>query len=309
MKLFIIVALSAFSAAGCGSAADRDAERRPFEIDPAEAGRAGAERSDNGLGMPFRYCPAGSFLMGASFGTGRGITGSEPVRVTISRGFWMGQNEVTQGQWLELMGRSLSEQRAEDPTQPRPVGDGTMRDHVGEGRHYPIYYVSHTEAEAFCRALTEAELTAGRIPAGWAYRLPTEAQWEYACRAGSSTRTAFGDSLDSTQANFDGTWPFGGAAKGPYLRETVPVGSYSPNAWGLDDMHGNVSEWCRDAYSERLTGGVDPVTLDPGPMRVFRGGSWDLQGFQCLSSTRSRGRVDTRGSGLGFRVALVFEGR
>jgi formylglycine-generating enzyme required for sulfatase activity len=254
--------------------------------------------------MPFRYCPAGTFLMGD---TDRRSSGRGPVRVTISQGFWMGRHEVTQGQWREVMGRTLREQRAQDPRQPRPVGDGTMREHVGEGPEHPIYYVSHVEAESFCRAMTEAERAAGRLPQGWSYRLPTEAQWEYACRAGTTTATAFGDSLDSTRANFDGRYPYH-AAEGPFLRETTPGGTYPPNAWGLCDMHGNVCEWTRDAYSESLPGGDDPIVLDAGPMRVFRDGGWDLRGFQCLSAHRSWGPTDTRGSGLGFRVALVPDG-
>jgi len=135
--------------------------------------------------------------------------------------------------------------------------------------------------------------------------LPTEAQWEYACRAGTTTATAFGDRLSSADANFNGEKPFNGAPEGPYLRETRPVGRYRPNAWGLHDMHGNVCEWCLDGYSEQLPGGVDPLGPASAPRRVFRGGGWDLLGVQCLSSHRSWGEPDGRGSGLGFRVALV----
>jgi formylglycine-generating enzyme required for sulfatase activity len=271
----------------------------PTEIDPAEATRAGEAREDNGLGIVFRYCPAGSFSMGGA--TGR----SGPVRVTLTRGFWMAQDEASQGHWLALMGRTLRQQRAQDPTQPRPVGDGSTRDHVGEGPDHPIYYVSHAEAVSFCEALTEAERSFGRLPEGWIYRLPTEAEWEHACRAATTSATAFGESLGSDQANFDGRWPFNGAPKGPFLRETTPSGTFPPNAWGLRDMHGNVCEWCLDAYSDSPPGGVDPLAHNSSPERVFKGGSWDLRGSQCLSSQRSRGATDTRGSGLGFRPALV----
>jgi formylglycine-generating enzyme required for sulfatase activity len=186
-----------------------------------------------------------------------------------------------------------------------------MRDHVGEGPDYPIYFTSHTEAEEFCRRLTETERVAGRLEPGWEYRLPTEAQWEFACRAGTTTATAFGDRLSSTQANFDGSKPFNGAPAGPYLHDTTPVGSYPPNAWGLHDMHGNVWEWCRDGFTHgRLRGGTDPFEEPTSPKRTMRGGCWHNPGSMCLSTDTARGPAEgsTRGSGLGFRVALVQSG-
>jgi sulfatase modifying factor 1 len=231
------------------------------------------------------------------------------VGVTLSHGFWMGKLEVTQTQWRRVMGATLREQRAKDPTQPRPVGDDTMRDHVGEGPDYPIYFTSHAEAEEFCRKLTETERVAGRLEQRWEYRLPTEAQWEFACRAGTTTATAFGDRLSSTQANFDGSQPFNGAPAGPYLHETTPVGRYPPNAWGLHDMHGNVWEWCRDGFTRgRPAGGTDPFEEPTSPERTMRGGCWHNPGSMCLSTQRGPGEVSGRGSGLGFRVGLVPSG-
>jgi len=280
----------------------------PMRIDPAELARAGRERDDNGLGMRFCWCPPGAFHMGTlPDRLGRYVEVS-PVTVTLSRGFWMGKFEVTQEQWRLVMGASLREQRAKDPTQPRPVGDGTTRDHVGEGPTYPIYYTSHAEAEDFCRKLTEAERGAGRLEPGWEYRLPTEAQWEFACRAGTTTAAAFGDQLSSTQANFDGTHPFDGAAAGPYLHETTPVGRYPANGWGLHDMHGNVWEWCRDGFTSTPRGDTDPVEEPGSSRRTYRGGCWHNPGALCLSTARAWGEVSDRGSGLGFRVALVPTG-
>jgi formylglycine-generating enzyme required for sulfatase activity len=270
-----------------------------MEIDPAEAAHAGEERFDNALGMKFRRCPPGRFLMGDP---------RPGVPVMLRRGFWMGQFEVTQSQWQAVMGVTLREQRAKDPRQPRPVGDDTMRDHVGEGPDHPIYFVSYDDAVEFCRKFTEEERKAGRLPGGFEYRLPTEAQWEFACRAGTTTANAFGDALGGVDANFDGTKPYRGAAVGPYLRETTPGGHYPANAWGLHDMHGNVWEWCLDGYIEEFPGGVDPIIPISGPRRSYRGGCWHNYGVQCLSTSRTWGNASDRGSGLGFRVALVPTG-
>ena len=269
-----------------------------MEVDPAEAAHAGESRDDNGLGMKFRRCPPGSFLMGRGKGS---------ARVTLRRVFWMGQTEVTQSQWKRLMGLTLREQRAKDPGQPRPLGDGSKRDHAGEGPDHPIYFINFADASEFCRKLTDEERQAGRLPDGLEYRLPTEAQWEFACRAGTSTATAFGDALGSLQANFDGSKPYGDAAVGPYLKEITPVGRYPANAWGLHDMHGNLWEWCLDGYQETLPGDVDPVGVPSSSRRSYRGGCWHNPGILCLSTDRGWGPAesDGRGSGMGFRVALV----
>jgi formylglycine-generating enzyme required for sulfatase activity len=237
-----------------------------------------------------------------------GSSGANPVGVTISHGFWMGKFEVTQAQWQSVMGMTQREQRAKDPDQPRPVGDGTERDHVGEGPDYPIYYTSHADAEEFCRRITEAERKAGRLESGWEYRLPTEAQWEFACRAGTTTATAFGDKLSGNEANFNGSKPYNGAPKGPYLHETTPVGRYQANGWGLHDMHGNVWEWCRDGFTDNPVGGTDPLEKASSTRRTYRGGSWHNPGVLCMSEARAGGEVSDRGSSLGFRVALVSTG-
>src|SRR5262249_39891026 len=140
--------------------------------------------------------------------------------------------------------------------------------------------------------LTEQERNAGRLPRGWEYRLPTDAQWEYACRAGTKTATAFGDRLSSRQANFSGTFPYDRAAKGPFLGQVAEVGTYQPNAWGLCDMHGNAREWCRDCYQTKSPGRTDPeVTTSPFSTngdadRVVRGGSWRTYGSDCRSARR-----------------------
>jgi len=240
----------------------------------------------------------------------RGRNGDEgPVQVALSQGFWLGKYEVTQAKWREIMGTTMREQRVRDGEPLRPVGDGTTRDHVGEGPEYPMHFVSHADAEEFCRKLTDAEHKASRLPGDEAYALPTEAQWEYACRAGTTTATAFGDGLSSLDANFDGTTPNNRAPKGPYLHETTPVGHYRANAWGLHDMHGNVWEWCRDGYTSVLVGGLDPLAPSSKSSCVYRGGCWHNLGIMCRSAgLRAQGESDDRGSGLGFRVARITLG-
>lgn len=183
-------------------------------------------------------------------------------------GFWMGKYEVTQSEWARLMG-----------SMPLHALD------KGKGDRHPIYYVSHDDATQFCQKLTDLERHAGRLPLGWEYQLPTDEQWEYACRAGTTTATAFGDKLDSTQANFNGAWPYNGAPKGPSLGKAVAVGSYRPNAWGIYDMHGNVGEF----------------TAMPGR---HRGGSWYDSGRNCGSDIFIHDSPNAS-EHVGFRVALV----
>jgi sulfatase modifying factor 1 len=153
----------------------------------------------------------------------------------------------------------------------------------GKGDWYPIYYVTRDDAIEFCRKLTELERNEGRLPPKWAYRLPADEQWVYACRAGTTTATAFGDKLSSTQANFNGDWPYNGAPKGPNLQMTTEVGSYRANAWGIYDMHGNVGEF----------------TATPGRIR---GGSWYDSGRNCCSEIFIPVAPNPCGDTLGFRV-------
>jgi hypothetical protein len=212
-----------------------------------EGSHAGDERDDNALTMKFCWCPAGTMP-----------------------GFWIGKYEVTQSEWANLMGSPPSHALEK-----------------GKGDRHPIYFVSHHGATEFCRKLTDQERNAGRLPKELEYRLPTDAQWEYACRAGTTTATAFGDKLDSTQANFNGDWPYNGAPKGHALGKAVQIGSYRPNAWGIYDMHGNVGEF----------------TATPGR---HRGGSWCDSGRNCCSEIFIPDPPNAS-EHVGFRVALVRE--
>lgn len=208
----------------------------------------------------------------------------------------MGQYEVTQGQWHKIAGDFPGELTA------------------GEGVDFPVYSINFAEAEEFCRKLNAIARASGELPNDWEFRLPTEAQWEYACRAGTTAATSFGSTLSSRQANFQGK-PYNGAEQGPSLRQTAKVGSYPANPWGLHDMHGNVFEWCRDWYHLRLPGGVDPdlhaakssaSKSEHGDIsRVRRGGCWADDGWACRSAFRLRFEPERRSDHIGFRVVAV----
>ena len=218
------------------------------------------------------------------------ISNEDQVEVTLSRGFWCGKYQVTQREWELVIG-----------TKPW-LGLNAMK----VGSNYPVTYVGWGNAREFGQKQSEQERNLGRLPDGWAYGLPTEAQWEYACRAGTTSATAFGDQLSSKQANFNGFEPYNGAKYGPYLEEMCETGLYPSNAWGLHDMHGNVFEWCLDRYGYNLPGGTDPVRAVPYQYEVSRGGCWHSSGQECRSANR-----DTHPSRItiGFRVALVPAGQ
>jgi formylglycine-generating enzyme required for sulfatase activity len=242
------------------------------------------------------WCPPGKFTMGSPPDEAERRPDEAPVQVTLTRGFWAGKYEVTQGQWKRVAGKL-----------PGPLTAAGKA-----GADFPVYNVNYPEAESFCRKLTERGRRSGGLPAGWEFRLPTEAQWEYACRAGTKTATAFGDRLSSKQANFQGN-PYNGAERGPSLRRATEVGSYAANAWGLCDMHGNVCEWCRDWYHRKLPGGADPdlsavkgtKNRDGTYSRVRRGGAWCDDGWPNRSAFRQRFEPDRRSDHIGFRVVAV----
>ncbi len=176
---------------------------------------------------------------------------------------------------------------------------------------FPVETVSWEEAMEFCKKLTVQDT---KKPAGWMYRLPTEAEWEYSCRGGAASSEPFhsGNSLSGKDANFDSNNPYGGADKVDPLNRTCEVGSYRANAFGLYDMHGNVWEWCLDWYDKDYYG-KGPLQDPPGPLegsgRVVRGGSWCNGGSDCRSADRWRYEPASRNRDLGFRVALVPSGK
>ncbi len=221
----------------------------------------------NSIGMELIEIPAGKFTMGKDAG----------VDVTLTKSFVLGKYEVTQGQWKSVMGSEPWE------------GQSSVQ--IGEDN--PATYVSWDDATEFCKKLTQRELT------GEEYRLPTEAEWEYACRAGTETAFSFGndESKLGEYAWFDGNTI---VVREQYAHK---VGLKKPNPWGLYDMHGNVWEWCSDWYGGNLSGGADPTGPSGGSNRVFRGGSWWFYPGLCRSAFRFFLDPSNRGDYLGFRVA------
>jgi formylglycine-generating enzyme required for sulfatase activity len=175
-----------------------------------------------------------------------------------------------------------------------------------EGDDYPATYVSWHAAMKFCERLTDAERQAGRLPWDWQYTLPTEAQWEYACRAGTKSRFSFGDDdVDLSDYGWWGVHDDGNAKSEPYAHR---VGQKKANPWGLSDMHGNVWEWCRNWYAKELAGGTDPQGPSQGSDRAIRGGSWNNGARLCRSASRVGLTPDYRAFSQGFRVAAVPTG-
>jgi formylglycine-generating enzyme required for sulfatase activity/serine/threonine protein kinase len=233
----------------------------------------------DGVKMAFRWCPPGTFLMGSPASEAERRTDETQHPVTLTKGFWLGETEVTQGQWKAVMGSNPSNFKGSDKL--------------------PVEEVSWDDAQEFLRKV--------KTPAGMELRLPTEAEWEYACRAGTTTVFGHGDRLNGKEANMDGNYPYPeGTAKGPYLEKTVEVGSFPANQWGLRDMHGNVWEWCAGWYGGYPTGAVtDPRGPATGSIRVIRGGSWDYNSRNCRSANRLKATTDDRYNNTGCRVAAV----
>jgi sulfatase modifying factor 1 len=207
-------------------------------------------------------------------------------QVTLGKGFWLGQTSVSQSEWKMVMN-----------TEPWKGKTG-----VKAGDSYPATFVSYDDAETFCQKLTQTESKAGRLTNSWKYELPTEAQREWACRAGSRTAYCFGD--DPSKLNDYAWWSSatdGDALNEPYAHE---VGTKKRNAWGFCDMHGNVWEWCRDSFADKLPGGTDPL-VSQGDKRVLRGGCYNSSASNCRSATRIGLPSDSRNPRYGFRVALV----
>jgi formylglycine-generating enzyme required for sulfatase activity len=209
--------------------------------------------------------------------------GDDPIvrQVTISYSFFMGATEVTQAQYQALMGTNPSQ-------------------YVGPNN--PVEQVTWNNAQAYCAALTTQQAPLGNVPAGYQFRLPTEAEWEYACRAGTTTEFNTGAALFCGDAKFYYSYHSNSSCNSS---STVPVSSYAPNAWGLYDMHGNVYEWCLDSYAGYITGPVTDPFVTGGPDRVIRGGGSNYFSYVCRSARRPNLNPGSTYYDVGFRVVLA----
>ena len=300
---------------------DEPAKTQTAAVDPMSGKKPGDVRDDNGLKIKLVWCPPGVVTMGATEpiaeiikepATTENIVPSDDdvvdapnakptskrnprttadialAKVFLTKGYWIGKYEVTQSEWKQVM-----------KTEPWKGQDLTK-----EGEDFPATWVSWDDATEFCRKLTEQERQAGRLSKDWEYTLPTDAQWERACRARTETRFCFGD--DESKLG-DYAW-FADNADRAGEQYAHLVGKMKPNVWGICDMHGNVWEWCRDIYTQKLPGGRDPeVKQDEntnGSRRVMRGGCWFCRAGLCSSAVRSRSDPSSRSLSLGFRLAL-----
>jgi len=261
------------------------------------------------------FVPPGTFTMGSPPDEpGRWFDEGPQTTVTISHPFWMGKFEVTQGEFVSIMNTNTSYQRNGGFWYLQFGGVGGP---VTNEVLHPIDACTWFEATNYCHTLTMQERAAGRIPPGWAYRLPWEAEWEYACRAGTTTAFHYGPALRSGMANFRGTEeqpPCGEEEDcinplGIFLGRSCEVGRYEPNNWGFYDMHANLFEWCLDYWSPSLPGGsvIDPKGTVPSTGRLIRSGRWYSSARRARSATRlGYGTPETlRSDDVGFRVILT----
>jgi formylglycine-generating enzyme required for sulfatase activity len=271
--------------------------------DKGKTTRKAGEVIENSIGMKLAYIPPGEFIMGSPKSEQQKykedvnplFNGAEQEvqhKVKLSKGFYLGVYTVTQEEYEKVMGKNPSHFCAGGEGKDAVAGLDTQR--------FPVETVSWKEAKAFCQKLSANE--------GKTYRLPTEAEWEYACRAGTKTAFHFGDMISTDQANFRGDEAsvFTNDKKGEYCKRTMKVGSFPTNAWGLHDMHGNVWQWCEDWFAREYYSNspeTDPLNDKIGFSRVVRGGRWNILARGCRSANRFGHAPEGQHIYLGFRVA------
>jgi formylglycine-generating enzyme required for sulfatase activity len=260
-------------------------ERRPLQVEGYR------EDLGEGVALTMVKIPAGSFLMGSPEDEPERSEVEGPQHEVTLGAFWMAQTPITQAQWRAVAGWQKGGRDLEpDPSEFK-------------GANRPVEQVSWFDAQEFCRRLSQRT--------GRRYTLPSEAQWEYACRAGSTTPFHFGATLTPELANYDGNYVYGNGPKGTYREQTIDVASFPANGWGLHDMHGNVWEWCEDHWhdSYNFAPGDDQPWLIPAAAddakRLLRGGSWRNHPASCRSAYRSLNRPVNRVYVIGFRVCCL----
>jgi uncharacterized protein (TIGR02996 family) len=233
-----------------------------------------------GVEMTFNFIPPGFFLMGSPPDEEDRVEDETQHRVTLTQGFFLGVHPVTQAQWQAVLGSNPN---------------------CFQGENLPVDSVLWEDCQEFCQKLGEQD--------GQHYRLPTEAEWEYACRAGTTTPFHFGATINTDQATYDGCYTSGQSKTGDDRKKTTPVGRFPANAWGLFDMHGNVYAWCQDAYGQYGDkDATDPLKND-GVARVLRGGSYLTSPSGCRAASRLLRVPFDRGAAFGCRVVLCLDRR
>ena len=239
--------------------------------------------SFNGVRQAFRWIAAGTFQMGSPDGEHERQGNERQHEVTLTEGYWMAETACTQVLWQALM----DEQPSHFKSDTRPVEQ-----------------VSWEQVQGFIDKLNELLASGGLLPLGQRFRLPSEAEWEYACRAGTTTPFSFGENISPEQVNYDGSFPYRKGEHGLDRQETVEVASLPPNPWGLFEMHGNVWEWCQDWLGDYSSGpATDPAGPAHGERRVLRGGSWFYFARRVRSAQRYGYHPGFRHRSIGFRLA------
>jgi len=311
--------------AGCANT------RRMASIAP-QKGAGWAIPLDGSAQLPMQWIQPGGFDMGSpELEQGRKADEGPVTKVTISNGYWLGRTELTIGQWKAITGETLRDHIAKMLVDEKVYDFGNQQKKIREFMNFnpsdpdrimanendelPMYFVSWDDGIEFCRLLTIKEKAAGRLPKGYEYNLPTEAQWEYACRAGSNTSTFAGDLVMNGRAApvLDSIAWYGANNSIGYTGKKLGNSGAGPrnagekkgNAWGLQDMPGNLWEWCLDQYAPYPGGNViDPVASGAGVGRVNRGGSWGSAAASERSASRASNPQPEKSAYRGFRIAL-----
>ena len=268
---------------------DNETQKVSIQLRQLIPGPELGENFMNSIGMEMTWINPGNFVMGSPLRErGRQPNEGPQHEVVINRPFWMGTFEVTQDEYKAVTGKNPSKFK---------------------GERKPVDSISWSNAKTFCEELTMLERQNKKLGPGQVYRLPSETEWEYCCRAGTKTAFSFGDSLSSVEANFDGNYPYGTARRGRYRQRTTTVGLFKPNAFGLYDMHGNVFEWCQDVWHDSYKGKRDGARAwieGTDENRVARGGSWGTNGESCRSARRTRSNPEKAFHSYGIRVVLTL---